>query len=116
MIKINILIQCDHCQGAAYLPIREAVCCNGERYIQHAPCPDCNGSGKQMKWVSLKELVPLLEDARCRHKHTSFHGGLHYIDGDVWDDVVEVCDDCGENLDASSGFLDKESLDEADLP
>jgi hypothetical protein len=24
---------------------------------------------------------------------------MHFIAGDVWDDIEEVCDDCGENLD-----------------
>ena len=35
---------------------------------------------------------------KCRHIHTSFSGGFHYSDGEVWDDITEYCDDCGANL------------------
>jgi hypothetical protein len=24
---------------------------------------------------------------------------MHFTTGDVWDDIYEVCDDCGANLD-----------------
>ena len=38
--------------------------------------------------------------AACPHQHTSFTGGWHFSGGEVWDDLTEVCDDCGANLDA----------------
>jgi hypothetical protein len=28
-------------------------------------------------------------------------GNIRFIAGDVWDDLTEVCDDCGVNLDKS---------------
>jgi len=37
--------------------------------------------------------------ASCAHEHTSFLGGWHFSAGEVWDDINEVCDDCGANLD-----------------
>jgi hypothetical protein len=37
--------------------------------------------------------------ARCLHLHTSFRGGVHFVAGEFWDDLTEVCDDCGANLD-----------------
>jgi hypothetical protein len=35
----------------------------------------------------------------CPHVHTSFRGSFHFAAGEVWDDLTEVCDDCGANLD-----------------
>jgi len=82
MIKVHILAQCEHCKDEACLP-----------------CPQCQGSGNQAKWVSLAELATLLKEIQCSHEHTSFQGGFHFTAGDVWDDITEVCDDCGANLD-----------------
>ena len=82
MVKVHILAQCEHCKDEAYLP-----------------CPQCQGSGNQAKWVSLAELAILLKEIQCSHEHTSLQGGFHFTAGDVWDDITEVCDDCGANLD-----------------
>ena len=37
--------------------------------------------------------------AHCLHQHTNTYGGFHFSGGEVWDDITEVCDDCGANLD-----------------
>jgi hypothetical protein len=37
--------------------------------------------------------------AQCPHRHTSFWGGFHLTAGNFWDDIIEICDDCGANLD-----------------
>ena len=37
--------------------------------------------------------VTILE--ACPHKHVSMVGGMHFSAGDVWDDIEEVCEDCG---------------------
>lgn len=63
MVKVHILSQCEQCQGAAYVPVGEANSYSGETYIQHKPCPGCQGSGRQEKWVSLKTFVEMLEKA-----------------------------------------------------
>ena len=99
MIKVQILTQCEHCQGQAYLPVGEAESYSGEKYIRHISCPICNGSGAQPKWISLEVLAALLEKETCPHKHTSFQGSLRFSQGEVWDDIHEVCHDCGTNLD-----------------
>ena len=99
MTKVQILTTCDTCKGQAYLPVGEAESYAGEKYIRYVPCPDCEGSGMQPKWVSLAEFVALLEAARCPHKYSSFHGHMRFNGGDIWDDIIEVCDDCGTNLD-----------------
>ncbi len=39
------------------------------------------------------------QQTHCPHLHTSFRGGFHFSSGEVWDDLTEVCDDCGANLD-----------------
>jgi hypothetical protein len=99
MIKVQILTQCEHCQGQAYLPASEAVSYTGERYTRHRPCPCCNGSGAQPKWISLAVLAALIEKETCSHQHNSLQGSLRFSQGDVWDDIHEVCHDCGANLD-----------------
>ena len=99
MIKVHILAQCEHCNGEAHLPKGEAESYIGERLTRNLPCPQCQGSGNQAKWVSLAELATLLKEIQCSHEHTSFQGGFHFTAGEVWDDITEVCDDCGANLD-----------------
>ena len=63
MIKVHILDRCQHCDGAAYLPIGEAESYAGEKYIRYEPCPQCQGSGNQAKWASLQEFADLMERA-----------------------------------------------------
>ena len=98
MIKVHILTKCQHCNGEAYLPVGEAERYTGEKYIRHRPCTECDGSGNRPKWVSLAEFEAILAQATCKHLHTSFQGNHHFSGGDVWDDITEVCDDCGANM------------------
>jgi hypothetical protein len=44
-MKVQIRTTCSFCEGQAYLPVREAVSCTGERYTQHRRCAYCLGSG-----------------------------------------------------------------------
>jgi hypothetical protein len=99
MLKVHILTQCSHCKGQAYLPVGEAENHKGEKSTRYLPCPVCEGSGNEPKWVSLEEFAVLLRQAQCTHEHTAFKGGFHFSDGDVWDDLVEYCIDCQANLD-----------------
>jgi len=99
MIKVQILARCEHCNGQAYLPIGDATDWRGDTYTRYTPCPMCDGTGERGKWVSIADFITMLSQARCKHEHTSFQGGMHFSAGEVWDDIVEVCDDCGANLD-----------------
>ena len=99
MLKVHIQYRCEHCNGEAYLPVAEAEDVNGDRYLRYAPCPHCEGSGMNPKWISLEDLVALLQQAQCQHTRTFFQGSFHYNGGDVWDDIQEVCIDCGADLD-----------------
>ena len=63
MIKVNILDKCEFCDGEAYLPIGEAESHTGEKYIRYEPCSQCQGSGKQTKWISLRDFADLMERA-----------------------------------------------------
>jgi hypothetical protein len=36
---------------------------------------------------------------QCKHEHTSFQGDFHFVGGEIWDDIMEICNDCGVNLD-----------------
>ena len=99
MIKVQILDQCEHCQGQAYLPVGEGQDHRGRTYTRYAPCPMCEGSGTQPRWIPLSEFAELLQQAQCPHEHTSYQGNQHFSAGDVWDDINEVCHDCGAKLD-----------------
>ena len=100
MIKIKILDKCTHCNGASQLPCGEEEDYKGEHYTLYRPCPVCNGSGNEEQYIGLVELAILLQGAQCQHEHTSFRGGYHFTAGDVWDDLEEVCDDCGIKLES----------------
>ena len=115
MIKIQILTHCEYCGGKAYLPAGEAVSNSGERYQRYVPCAQCEGSGRGTKWISLQDFIPLLKMASCPHEHNSFRGGHHFSAGEVWDDIVEVCNDCGANLEEQSSYFDHDFQDVADL-
>lgn len=97
-MKVRVLDKCSHCNGQAYLPVGENVDYKGEKYIRHLPCSHCEGTGKAGRWVELTEFALALDQARCSHMHVSRTGGFHFSAGEVWDDVCEVCDDCGEAL------------------
>ena len=99
MLKVYILDRCPYCDGKAYLPVGEATDWNGEPYTRYEPCQMCDGTGESSKWVSLPDFLNMLKAAMCKHEHTSYRGGMHFSAGDVWDDIEEVCDDCGVNLD-----------------
>ena len=98
MIKVQILTPCKHCKGEAYLPFGETESYTGEPYTSFQACPECQGTGNQQTWISLDEFVIMVQQATCTHEHTSFWGGFHLSGGDVWDDITEVCDDCGAIL------------------
>jgi len=99
LLKVHISDKCPECGGEAYLPAGEVVSNSGKHYTRYLPCPICNGSGRLSRWVSLAEFAILLKQASCTHEHVSQTGGYHFEAGEVWDDIEEVCDDCGLNLD-----------------
>jgi hypothetical protein len=70
MFKIHILTICDHCNGQAFLPNGESEDYKGRKYTRFAPCPMCEGSGNQSKWLSLTDFHELLKQALCPHEHT----------------------------------------------
>jgi hypothetical protein len=56
MIKVQILILCEHCEGDAYVPVDEATSSTGEPYINHIP----SLTTKNLGWLSplcLLEIV-----------------------------------------------------------
>jgi len=93
MTKVQILTTCSYCQGGAVLSARD------EPHAPQIPCPMCDGSGLAPRWISLQEFAILLAQAQCPPQHTSYKGGLHFSAGDAWDDISEVCNDCGAVLD-----------------
>jgi hypothetical protein len=98
MVKIQVLMKCELCQGQAYLPVGEDHDYRGISYIRHVPCVMCQGTGEARKWIELPEFLLFLEQAKCQHQHVSTNGGFHFSNGEVWDDIRSVCDDCSESL------------------
>jgi hypothetical protein len=99
MLKVHILVRCTHCNGQAYLPHGEVVDANGKPYIQHKPCPSFRGSAVQDRWIDLTEFAMLLHEATCPHMKSSLQGAYKFSNGEVWDDIKEICHDCGVDLD-----------------
>ena len=97
-VKVRTLSKCKDCDGQAYLPSGMGVDSRGVEYQRYLPCPKCNGSGQTGKWITLPEFQKLLKVTECQHEHVSQVGGFHFSDA-VWDDLMDVCDDCGEVLD-----------------
>ena len=106
MLKVHILTTCSHCNGEAYLAMGESEDNQGNKYTRYIPCPICEGSGNEPKWIDLEDFANQLQQAHCPHEHTTYQGRMHFSAGDVWDDITEVCDDCGEKLDHQTlGFF-----------
>ncbi len=102
MIKVQVLTHCEHCNGKAYVPIGEAEGYEGHKYTRYVPCPICDGSGNEPMWITLDDFAKLLRQAECPHEHTSIQGSMRFSAGEVWDDIQEVCDDCGANLEGQT--------------
>ena len=66
MTKVHVLVSCEACHGKAQLPVGEAISSMGESYIQYRPCPQCQGSGKQTRWITLVELRTLMDQEVSR--------------------------------------------------
>lgn len=98
MLKVRISDKCSYCHGKAYLPAGKGVDANGNNFIRHSPCPVCEGTGESGRWINISDLLDLLVQAQCPHEHLSTQGGFHFSGGEVWDDIKEVCDDCGKGL------------------
>ena len=98
MVKVKILSKCSYCEGKAYLPFKEDVDTKGEKYMRYLPCPGCHGSGQASKWIPLPEFQQLIQES-CAHEHVTSNGGFHFTAGEIWDDIAEVCSDCGKALD-----------------
>lgn len=98
MVKVHIIDKCPHCHGQAMLPVGEGKDYKGCINTRYAPCPICESSGNQLRWISLEEFAKLLQSALCQHEHTSAHGSLQRIAGEPWDDIVQACDDRGVTL------------------
>ena len=61
--------------------------------------------------------IPCIQrlQAHCPHLHTSFWGGFHFSHGEVWDDITEICDDCGAHLSATQPSFNQ-SADKDPIP
>ena len=98
-MKIQILERCPYCEGVSMVFVAREKDYNDEPYDRFRPCSMCKGSGQYPRWISLADFSQLLQQVQCPHEHTSTRGGMQFTEGEVWDDLTEVCDDCGGKLD-----------------
>jgi hypothetical protein len=78
MLKVQVLALCSHCNGKSYLPMGEVEDFHGHTYTRHIPCPYCEGSGNEPKWIDLLDFAILMQYAVCPHNHTSFQGNIRF--------------------------------------
>ena len=65
MDKVQILTTCRACGGKAYLPTNEVMTsADGHTYIRHVPCSACAGSGRETRWIDIRDFVDLLIEQR----------------------------------------------------
>jgi hypothetical protein len=60
MDKIQILTACRACSGRAYLPSLESFDVREGIHILQTPCAACDGSGRELRWIDLDDLLGLL--------------------------------------------------------
>ena len=61
-------------------------------------CADCHKKEKPKQDTLPADKAAPEPVKACQHLHTYHTGGFHFSAGDVWDDIEEVCIDCGEVL------------------
>ena len=60
-MKVHIKTTCNFCNGQAYIPNGEVTSCTGEIYTQHKKCCYCDESGLMSRWISLLELIYIMD-------------------------------------------------------
>jgi hypothetical protein len=95
MFKVRVLSKRLCCNGEAYLPLGQTEDCQSHKYIRHIPCPTCEGRSNLPSWISLDDFAKLIYQADCSLEPTFFRGNMRFIEGDIWDGLTDVCDDCG---------------------
>ena len=63
MDKIQILATCKACSGVTYL-----TSTNESGYSVCQPCVACQGSGRQVEWIDLREFARLLNAIAAENK------------------------------------------------
>jgi hypothetical protein len=58
--KIQILTTCRACSGRASLLSLEAYDPREGIHIRQTPCAACDGTGRELRWIDLRELIDLL--------------------------------------------------------
>jgi hypothetical protein len=66
MSRVHILSICSHCYCEAGVPGGEAMSSKAETYARYIPCPMCEGSGNEAKWIDREDFAKLLQQAVCQ--------------------------------------------------
>ena len=63
MESIPIKTTCQACQGKEYLPTGETFVLGGRTHERLAKCQACDGTGKEVIWIDLKDFSQRLLQA-----------------------------------------------------
>jgi DnaJ-class molecular chaperone len=71
MDKVQILTTCHVCHGASFLPTNEVMhSANGRNYVRHVPCTACAGSGRESRWIEIRDFADRLFDSQREEEET----------------------------------------------
>jgi len=60
MNQIPIKTACRSCQGGGYVQSEETFVLAGRTHHRFVRCASCEGSGKELCWIELEELVMMV--------------------------------------------------------
>ena len=61
MHEIQIRTTCRACGGKTLLRTNEVLSISGWKFFRHVPCPACQGRGREIRWIDLKDFARMLE-------------------------------------------------------
>ena len=68
MNEIPVKTVCRSCQGGAYVPSEETFVLAGRIHHRFVRCASCEGTGKELRWVELEELVMMVRAIAAEEK------------------------------------------------
>ena len=65
--EIQLRTTCRACGGKALLRTNEVLSISGWKFFRHVPCAACEGSGKETRWIEIRDFARLLEAIAVEH-------------------------------------------------
>lgn len=64
MLNILVQVRCPACNGKAHITTQETMFISIWKHVRRIPCPQCGGSGKQIRWLDLNEFLQKLDELK----------------------------------------------------